>query len=1105
MEKYCQIPKRGRRVLSRFVISGLLQVILLLLLFSSAFAKGNVVRVIRDARGWKLQVDGRDYFIKGVVWDPKPMGQYFMYNRYNQPDKKVMKQLDYEMALLKKAGINTIRHFGEAPPPPKWIKYMYEKWGIMHIIQHYCGSYGAFVDGYWQNPTLYDNKRTRINIINQIKAMVRRYKDVPGLLIYNIGNENNFRLFWKGGDIQDMPFDKQRPAKAKHLYSLIGEVVRECKKIDRNHPYMYVNGDILFAETLAKYAPNIDIYGANVYRGPTFYDAKKKKTIFRQVREILNKPIVFTEFGCDRYDSYNRKPMERVQSEMIRSQWRHILLNSHGKGNQGSNCLGGFQFEWRDEWWKYLLEEFLYDHQTVSSWGKIWGGWAPDWRTNLNNMTEEWWGITAQGYPGTDGITKTYPKTAYYVLQEIFKINPYNLTAAQIRRRIDGISIEDKVQKSAVEDWLRYRSKFSPDTMDALSLTGGEMRGEWVMTGWDDGLFNKRLADFSHGEMVFLNFHFKPFKNLFGDFKLNIMGGIPRKLTGPDYESFNRGQQVVLITKITNGVYRPVVQDYVEISDKERIEIYSLNATFETVDFSINVFHHVPRFHWGYEGDWYGLYLESTDMGGMDIWHTKAPSGIEFDGKLGIIKGWKILLGNEIYWGANPQVMVKYHYTSDGYIAKDFVENNFNKFEFAFVHKEEFREIQSVYPINPVDWATRVTTLYFQWIPITGFKLEFGGIMSGTEKIGKGFRYTEKSSGTGYLNTNLDVIQDYVRLSDTLGGRLKADFKLNTFFHFDFQFMYSGIVADGGNPFLNFGRSYMPFSRYGNKIVYEGGITLNFNAGMRLRPRVMIRKNLVDALPNIEAALYEPFMYPGTKARNRIDDPFAVMENRAANSYEIAFEYDPSGGTWFFNWDNDRRETSPVAYNIVFNYTEYTTATDGYTFWYDEGGKTLGLPNGFPRDSVFKLAGKLVLNPSPVLKIITRLEIAKQQAWHFGGDTPKHEFFDFNEPYRAYRAVSYQALKLDVWLHSKFMFLLEVIKDGWGPYDWMKEWNFTYPWQIKFDFSIMLDGLLNRRRSNKIGFLYEYRNLDEYSVPEEWLDGKNHHMHEVSVYYRFVF
>ena len=64
------------------------------------------------------------------------------------------------------------------------------------------------------------------------------------------------------------------------------------KEIDPSHPVALCNGDVLFIDIIAEECPDIDIYGTNTYRGVSFGD------MFQVVREKLDKPLMFTEFGA---------------------------------------------------------------------------------------------------------------------------------------------------------------------------------------------------------------------------------------------------------------------------------------------------------------------------------------------------------------------------------------------------------------------------------------------------------------------------------------------------------------------------------------------------------------------------------------------------------------------------------------------------------------------------------------------------------------------------------------------------------------------------------------------------------------------------------------
>ncbi|MEO0973907.1 MAG: hypothetical protein AAFX85_12515, partial [Pseudomonadota bacterium] len=49
-----------------------------------AHAQADRVETVKDSQGWKLKVNGSDYYIKGVVWGYSPRGQNYTYNLWGQ-------------------------------------------------------------------------------------------------------------------------------------------------------------------------------------------------------------------------------------------------------------------------------------------------------------------------------------------------------------------------------------------------------------------------------------------------------------------------------------------------------------------------------------------------------------------------------------------------------------------------------------------------------------------------------------------------------------------------------------------------------------------------------------------------------------------------------------------------------------------------------------------------------------------------------------------------------------------------------------------------------------------------------------------------------------
>ena len=69
-------------------------------------------------------------------------------------------------------------------------------------------------------------------------------------------------------------------------------------------------------------------------------------------------------------------------------------------------------------------------------------------------------------------------------------------------------------------------------------------------------------------------------------------------------------------------------------------------------------FYRTGHYHWGYEGDFFGLYPEANYGPNLDIYNGEI-IGFEFDGKKAF-KGLKAAFGPQLWWGANPAVLVKY-------------------------------------------------------------------------------------------------------------------------------------------------------------------------------------------------------------------------------------------------------------------------------------------------------------------------------------------------------------------------------------------------------------------------------------------------------------
>ncbi|MEI2710569.1 MAG: glycoside hydrolase family 2 TIM barrel-domain containing protein [Chitinophagaceae bacterium] len=114
--------------------------------------------------------------------------------------------LDKEMSMLKNMGVNTIRQYTGVPA--KWIKYIFENYGIYTMLNHSFGRYGLSIKGRWEANTDYSNPSVRELLLKETKEMVSQYKNTPGLLLFLLGNENNYGLFWRGAETENIPLTR---------------------------------------------------------------------------------------------------------------------------------------------------------------------------------------------------------------------------------------------------------------------------------------------------------------------------------------------------------------------------------------------------------------------------------------------------------------------------------------------------------------------------------------------------------------------------------------------------------------------------------------------------------------------------------------------------------------------------------------------------------------------------------------------------------------------------------------------------------------------------------------------------------------------------------
>lgn len=411
-------------------------VLAVLLLMLSGNAQGKIV-VVNDSDGSRLTIDGKPFFLKGMNWDYFPIGTNYAYSLWEQSDDVIKAALENEMTMLKAMGVNVIRQYNIIPP--RWIQYIYETYGIYTMINHSFGRYGLTIDGTWYGHTDYCREDVRKLLLQQVDSFVRTYRGTPGVLMYLLGNENNYGLFWAGAESEDLPVGKNmHDRRARCLYELLNEAALKVKAVDTAVPVAICNGDLQFLDIIADVCKDIDVLGVNSYRGDSF------DVLFSDVKKIIHKPVLLTEFGADAYNAVTQLEAQQDQAEILLNNWQEIYLNAAGLGGS-NNCIGGFTFQFSDGWWKYGQTTNLDVHDTHASWKN--GGYKFDYVPSQNNMNEEWFGICAKGLPDDRGLYELIPRKAYNVLRSVHSINPYQSTPIAIAGCFDTIRNQLRTNK----------------------------------------------------------------------------------------------------------------------------------------------------------------------------------------------------------------------------------------------------------------------------------------------------------------------------------------------------------------------------------------------------------------------------------------------------------------------------------------------------------------------------------------------------------------------------------------------------------------------------------------------------------------------------------
>lgn len=224
-------------------------------------------------------------------------------------------------------------------------------------------SFPANSDGIAILDKCYDNGVMVIMTVDEqnYTTTVNYFKDHPAILMWLLGNEWNYNLFYG------------RYSNIDQCITAINNASAGIHSIDPTHPVATCYGDLPSGSILAS-CTGPDLWGFNVYRGISF------GSLFSDWKSRSSKPMFLTEFGADAYNKNISAEDQNSQAYAVKTLWSQIS-NNLSAYDANKVCVGGCIFEFNDEWWKAGNP---YSHDTG---GFDNGGVYPD-----GHATEEWWG-----------------------------------------------------------------------------------------------------------------------------------------------------------------------------------------------------------------------------------------------------------------------------------------------------------------------------------------------------------------------------------------------------------------------------------------------------------------------------------------------------------------------------------------------------------------------------------------------------------------------------------------------------------------------------------------------------------------------------------------
>ncbi|WP_405725075.1 discoidin domain-containing protein [Streptomyces sp. NBC_00028] len=306
---------RTRRTAAPLTAGALAAGFLVALPAAQAHAAGSVVKVTGNQGSWQLTVDGRPYLMKGLTWGPS------------------VADAEKYMPDLRSLGVNTIRTWGTDASS----KVLFDS-AAAHGIKVVAGFWlqpgggpgsGGCVD--YVTDTAYKN-----HMLDEFPQWVQTYKDNPGVLMWDVGNESVLGLqnCYSGAELE-----RQRDA----YTTLVNDITKRIHAVDPDHPVTSTDAWVGAWPYYKKNAPDLDLYAVNSYNAVCDIKSAWEQGGY-------TKPYIVTETGPagewevpDDANGVPLEPSDRAKADGYTRAWGCVT------GHQGV-ALGATMFHYGTEY-----------------------------------------------------------------------------------------------------------------------------------------------------------------------------------------------------------------------------------------------------------------------------------------------------------------------------------------------------------------------------------------------------------------------------------------------------------------------------------------------------------------------------------------------------------------------------------------------------------------------------------------------------------------------------------------------------------------------------------------------------------------------------------